>query len=75
MCMQGSLLAAGGWPQGAARSLGLSRGAVRGEAALAVAQRVGPCAEPRGVHPALGAQNARLLLKTVSWLTGVLPEG
>ncbi len=64
----------GGWLQGAARTLGQGRVVVYGEAGMAVAQRVGPRREPRGMNTAVGAQNAQLLVNTLHWLTGLLPE-
>jgi hypothetical protein len=67
-------IAVGGWLQGAARSLDRGRVVVYSEAAMAVAQRVGPNAEPRGMNTAVGSQNARLLLNSMRWLTRVLPE-
>ena len=63
-----------GWLQGAARVLGEGRVVVYGEAAMAVAQRTGPQREPRGMNTAVGAQNAQLMLNTLRWLSGVLPE-
>jgi hypothetical protein len=41
---------------------------------MALAQRVGPRAEPRGMNAPVAAQNARLLLNTLHWLTGLLPD-
>jgi hypothetical protein len=64
----------GGWLQGAARVLGRARVVVYGEAAMAVAQLAGPQREPRGMNTSIGAQNAQLLLNTLHWLTGDLPE-
>jgi len=64
----------GGWLQGAALRLGRGRVVVYGEAGMAVAQRVGPRAVPRGMNAPVAAQNARLLLNTLHWLTGLLPE-
>jgi len=63
----------GGWLQGAALVRGRGRVVVYGEAAMAVAQRVGPGAEPRGMNTLVGAQNSQLLLNTLHWLTGALP--
>lgn len=65
----------GGWLQGAALQLGRGRVVVYGEAGMAVAQRIGPNATPRGMNAPVAAQNARLLLNTLHWLTGLLPEG
>jgi len=67
-------LPVGGWLQGAALRLGRGRVVVYGEAGMAVAQRVGPRAEPRGMNAPVAAQNSRLLLNTLHWLTGLLPE-
>lgn len=64
----------GGWLQGAVRTLGKGRVVIYGEAGMAVAQRVGPRSEPIGMNTAVGAQNAQLLLNTLHWLSGVLPE-
>jgi hypothetical protein len=64
----------GGWLQGASLVLGQGRVVVYGEAAMAVAQRVGERGEPRGMNAPVGTQNAQLLLNTLHWLTGVLPE-
>lgn len=58
-----------GWLQGAALRFGRGRVVVYGEAGMAVAQRVGPRAEPRGMNAPVAAQNARLLLNTLHWLT------
>jgi len=63
----------GGWLQGAARTLGRGRVVVYGEAGMAVAERIGPNAQPRGMNTGVGAQNAQLLLNTLHWLTGLLP--
>lgn len=58
-----------GWLQGAARRLGRGRVVVLGEAGMAVAQRVGPRAGPRGMNAPVAAGNARFLLNAVRWLT------
>lgn len=63
----------GGWLQGAARTLGRGRVVVFGEAGMAVAQRIGPQAKPRGMNAPVASQNAQLLLNTLHWLTGLLP--
>lgn len=65
----------GGWLQGAALRVGRGRVVVYGEAGMAVAQRVGPRGAPRGMNAPVAAQNARLLLNTLHWLTGLFPEG
>ena len=62
----------GGWLQGAARTLGRGRVVIYGEAGMAVAQLVGPRAQPVGMNTAVGAQNAQLLLNTLHWLTRIL---
>jgi hypothetical protein len=64
----------GGWLQGAVRALGRGRVVIYGEAGMAVAERVGPRGDPRGMNTAVGAQNAQLLLNMLHWLTGLLPE-
>jgi hypothetical protein len=64
----------GGWLQGAARTLGRGRVVVYGEAGMAVAERIGPHARPRGMNTAVGTQNAQFLLNTLHWLTRLLPE-
>jgi hypothetical protein len=64
----------GGWLQGAALAMGQGRVVVYGEAAMAVAQLAGPQRQPRGMNTSIGAQNAQLLLNTLHWLTGDLPE-
>jgi hypothetical protein len=63
-----------GWLQGAAVVMGQGRVVVYGEAAMAVAQLAGPQRQPRGMNTSIGAQNAQLLLNTLHWLTGDLPE-
>lgn len=58
-----------GWLQGVAGRVGRGRVVVLGETGMAVAQRVGPEARPRGMNASVAAGNARFLLNAVRWLT------
>jgi cyanophycinase len=68
-----SLDAEGAW-QGAAFPLGAGRVVVLGEAAMFSAQLAGEARNPMGMNHPQAAQNPQLLLNTLHWLSGLLPE-
>lgn len=59
----------GGWLQGAAREFGAGRVAVFGEAAMFSAQLGGARRQPMGMNAPVAAQNHRLVLDVLRWLT------
>lgn len=63
-----------GWLQGAAEIIGRGRVVVFGEAGMAVAQRIGPNAAPRGMNAPVARGNVQLLLNAMHWLSGLLAE-
>jgi cyanophycinase len=68
-----SLDAQGAW-QGAAFPLGAGRVVALGEAAMFSAQLAGAARRPMGMNHPQAAQNPQLLLNTLHWLSGLLPE-
>jgi len=63
---------AGGWLQGATRSVQRGRVAMFGEAAMFSAQVAGPQRRPMGMNAPLAEQNPQLVLNTLHWLSGAL---
>jgi hypothetical protein len=62
----------GGWLQGATLRVGKGRVAFFGEAAMFSAQVAGPQRRPMGMNAPMAEQNARFVLNTLHWLTGIL---
>lgn len=66
-------VSAAGMLQGAVVTVGHGRVAAFGEAAMFTAQRAGPRALPMGMNHPAAAENARLVLNVLHWLSGSLP--
>ena len=66
-------VSAAGLLQGAVVAVGRGRVAAFGEAAMFTAQRAGPQAAPVGMNHPVAADNARLALNVLHWLSGSLP--
>lgn len=62
----------GGWLQGAVLRVGKGRVAFFGEAAMFSAQVAGRERRPMGMNAPMAEQNARFVLNTLHWLTGIL---
>jgi hypothetical protein len=62
----------GGWLQGATLRVGRGRVAFFGEAAMFSAQVAGPQRRPMGMNAPMAEQNARFVLNTLHWLTGLI---
>lgn len=62
----------GGWLQGATVRVGRGRVALFGEAAMFSAQVAGPNRNPMGMNGPMAEQNARFVLNTLHWLSGLI---